>query len=194
MNSVDIHLHRSAFPLYERAPAFDRNSDFFQPCCPWGLHSHGFHELDRGSLRSLLCTICTLLFPSNSHSLPPKCVFSALFDIFNAFHCLDCSLHKFSVVANRNVSAFLEIDGRVNSHLLAVGLPEGFRPPHFTRVALHFEIFVAFRGAKPKYFGVVTDKSRSMPWVDACRAEVALFDAHRYASAVRKTVGKLLSM
>jgi hypothetical protein len=65
-----------------------------------------------------------------------------------------------------------------NDHLLAVCPPERFRPSDLSRVPLHLEVFVTFRGAKPKRLGIVPDKHGAVSGVDVARAKVAFLDTH----------------
>ena len=84
----------------------------------------------------------------------PEGMLSALFDLSNPFHHLDSRSHQFPIVANRNISSFLEIDSRIledvikrwmqwgsdfthNGHFLASCFSESLRPPHFSWISLH---------------------------------------------------------
>ena len=54
--------------------------------------------------------------------------------------------------------------------------PEGFGPAELARVALHFEVGVAFAAAEAELFGVVADEGDAFAGVAGARAEVACFD------------------
>lgn len=128
--SVDVHTHRLTISHDEGTPALVRYFDLLQlflgGC---RLDHHWLHKFDG---RRLGCQpfgpVCTFLFPGNRHSvrrnherlsdqagdqdlpLPPECMFPALFDLSNPFHRLDRSLHQLAIVADRDISALLEID------------------------------------------------------------------------------------
>lgn len=57
--------------------------------------------------------------------------------------------------------------------------PEGFRPPEFARVPLHFEVGVAFAAAEAEGFCVVADEGDAFAGVARLGAEVAGFDSGR---------------
>jgi len=177
---VDIHTHGLTISHKEGTPALVRYFDLFQLF----LGGRRFHRqwLHKSDGRRLGCQpfgpVCTLLFPSNRHSLPPECMFPALLDLPNPFDRLDRSMHQLAIVADRDISALLEIDCSINGHLLASCFAECLRPPYLARVAFHFEVLVTFGGTKTKDFGIVANKRRSVAWVDVRRAEITLFDTH----------------
>jgi len=82
--------------------------------------------------------------PASGHPVLPERVFSSLLDFRNPLHCTESGLHQVTVIANWDVPAFLEINSRIDDHLLPRCLSESFRPPYFTRVALHLKVFMAF--------------------------------------------------
>ena len=55
---------------------------------------------------------------------------------------------------------------------------EGFGPAEFARVALHFEVGVAFAAAEAELFCVVADEGDALAGVAGAGAEVAGFDPH----------------
>lgn len=81
--------------------------------------------------------------------------FSASSDFPHSLHCLDRCLDQFSVISDRDISAFLKLDSGVlfhesvslfptsskiwayNGHLLPSRFPERFCPPHFAGITLH---------------------------------------------------------
>ena len=58
-----------------------------------------------------------------------------------------------------------------------MGTTKGFCPGEFARVALHFEVFVAFGAAEAEGAGVVADEEDAFGGVAGGGAEVAGFDA-----------------
>lgn len=93
-------------------------------------------------------------------------------------HGLEGCLYKVAVVADRDVAALGKRKGAIDRHFLAVRTAERFCPRKFTRVALHFEVLVAFGFAEPKGFCIVADKSNALGRVHGGRAKVARFDPH----------------
>lgn len=56
---------------------------------------------------------------------------------------------------------------------------ESFGPGELARVALHFEVLVAFAAAEAELFGVIAYECDAFAWVAGLRAEVARFDSGR---------------
>jgi len=83
-------------------------------------------------------------FPAGSHPVLPKRMLSSFLDFRNPLHRVDSGLHKFAVITNRDIPAFLKIDSRIDNHLLPCSLSESLGPLNFTRVSFHFEILMAF--------------------------------------------------
>ena len=71
---------------------------------------------------------------------------------------------------------------------------EGFRPAEFARVALHFEVGVAFAAAEAELFGVVADEGDALAGVAGAGAEVAGFDSHFGRLCVRWVVGEVVEI
>lgn len=60
----------------------------------------------------------------------------------DALHSLERLLHQLAVVAHGDVAARGELQGAVDDHLLAGGLPERLGPLQLSRVSLHLELCV----------------------------------------------------
>lgn len=71
----------------------------------------------------------------------------------------------------------LEGERGVHGHFFAVRTAEGFGPCEFARVALHFEVLVAFGAAEAEDFGIVADEGDALGGIGGLRAEVAGFDS-----------------
>jgi len=65
-------------------------------------------------------------------------------DFLRTFQGSDRRGHQVPIVTDWNVATLLELEGRVNGHLLASGLAEGLGPADLTGVTLHLEVLVAF--------------------------------------------------
>jgi hypothetical protein len=104
-----------------------------------------------------LAVIFALALLVAAHARLVECAFAALSDLGDARHGLERGGDKVAVVAHGDVAALCEGEGRVDGHFLAVCAAEGFCPGEFARVALHFEVFVAFGFAEAEGFGVVAD-------------------------------------
>lgn len=66
----------------------------------------------------------------------------------DALHSLERLLHQLAVVAHGDVAARGELQGAVDDHLLAGGLPERLGPLQLSRVSLHLELCVCGRGCQ----------------------------------------------
>ena len=99
-------------------------------------------------------------------------------DLLDALHGVEGGGNELSVVAEGYVAFLLELERRVESHLLAVGLAESFCPANLSRIALQLEVLVAFRLAELEHFGIVTNECDPLAWVARSRAEEAVFDPH----------------
>lgn len=82
-----------------------------------------------------------LLIPPHPRFI--KLPFAPRPDVADARHGFQRRLDEIAVVARGDIAALGELQGRVDHHLFAVRAAEGFCPPEFARVALHFEVFVA---------------------------------------------------
>lgn len=106
-------------------------------------------------------------FPTRGHPVLPECVLSPFFYLRDPFHGLESGPHEVAIVANRDVSAFLEIDCGINNHLFPGSPSKGFGPPHFAWVSLHLEVLMTFRSAEAKDLCIVSDKGRTVARIHA---------------------------
>jgi len=74
---------------------------------------------------------------------------------FYALHRLNSGSPELSVVFDGDVSALLELKGRVDGQLLAGGLPEGLCPADLARVALLLEAAVTLGATETKHLAVM---------------------------------------
>jgi hypothetical protein len=108
-------------------------------------------------LLNQLAIVFALALLVAAHARLVKGAFASLPDFGNARHGLERRLDKVAVVAHGYVATLREGEGRVDGHFLAVRAAEGFGPRELARVALHFEVLVAFGFAEAEGFGVVAD-------------------------------------
>lgn len=129
--------------------------------CRFGLQSRdALHELlfDRcvggddqiDTLLEFLDLVRTLLCIHTLHALGIEPSSSSSLDLIDPLDCIDRLRHDFTVVANRDIAATLQIEGGIHCEFLSVTLPEGLGPFHLPRVALETEVVVAFRPTEPK--------------------------------------------
>lgn len=104
---------------------------------------------------------------TRGHPVLPECMLSPFFNFGDPLHSLQSRLHEITVVANRYISAFLEIDSGINNHLFPSCPSKGFGPPHFAWVSLHLEVLMTFRGAETKDLCIISHKGSAMTWIHA---------------------------
>lgn len=127
----------------------------------------------------------TLFLAAGCHSVLPERMFSLAFYLSDPLHCLDSRLYQFTIITNGDVSSFFKVDSGVDSHLFTRCFSKRLCPPHFSGIALHFEVFVAFGGTKSENFCIVSHERRAVSWVYICRTEVTLFNSHSRECRIR---------
>ena len=120
----------------------------------------------------------SLSFLSLSHSVLPETYLPFLFDLRYSFHSTNSLNHQWSIVLNGNIAPLFELKGFVDGHLLTKSKSICFSPLNFTRIALHLEVFVAFRPTESEDFAIIADKGNSMPRKNVTGAEITLFNPH----------------
>jgi hypothetical protein len=118
-----------------------------------------------------LAIIFALALLIATHARLVKRALTLLSDLGDARHCLERGGDEVAVVAHGDVAALREGEGGVDGHFLAVGPAEGFCPGEFARVALHFEVLVAFGFAEAEGFGVVADWGFAVSFFFSCGFE-----------------------
>jgi len=107
------------------------------------------------------------LLPARGHPVLPEGILPSFLDFRNPFHGAEGGLHKVTVIADWDIPAFLEINSRIDNHLLPCSLPESFSPPYFAWVPFHLEVFMAFRRAEPKNLCIISNESGTMARIHA---------------------------
>ena len=113
-------------------------------------------------------------------SAPGKDSFSFCSDFLDTLHGFECGCHEVSVVLDWGVPALGELGQEqvlVDYHFLATEGSVSLGPLEFTWLTLHFEVFVTFRTAESKHFGVIAHELDAFGRVDRPRAEVAVFNS-----------------
>jgi hypothetical protein len=108
----------------------------------------------------------------------PEPFFSAISDISNLFHGLDCLDVHVSIVLKRLVAFFLEFKNRVVGELFYVEFSVGFGPGQFSGVVFSFEVFVTFSAAEAEDFAVIADEHHAVTGVNRAGTEVTFLDSH----------------
>ena len=120
----------------------------------------------------------SLSFLSRSHSIFPEASLSLLFDLRYTFHSTNSLNHQRPIILNGNIAPLFELKSLVDGHLLAESKPICFSPLNFSGIALHLEVFVAFRPTESEDFAIVADEGNSVPRKNITGAEISLFNPH----------------
>jgi len=81
-----------------------------------------------------------------------------------------------SVISDGNITTSGEIEGAVDNHFFASRFAEGFGPFEFARVALHFEIFMAFAATEAEESSIIADEGYAFAGIAGLRTEITRLD------------------
>lgn len=113
------------------------------------------------------------------HPILPKPVLPPLFDICDSLHGLDGLNVEVSVILQRLVSFFLELEDGIIGKFFVIEFAGSFGPGKLSGVMFGFEVTVAFGSAETEVFAVVSNEHNTVAWVDWPWAEVASFYSHQ---------------
>jgi hypothetical protein len=110
--------------------------------------------------------VFNLLDLSQPHSILPKDILTAMFNILNSPHRLNGLDVKITVIHQWLIATLLKVKDGVICELFSVRLTVCFGPCYLSWIVLCFEMAMALRSAESKHFAVVTHEAYAMPRID----------------------------